>query len=330
MEFPTLDRLDLQVLHALQLDGRAPFSRIATALGVSDQTVARRYRQLRTTANVRVLGMTHESLLGRQNWIVRLHCVPDVAEQLADALAKRPDTLYVSLMSGGTEVFCGMKPRSLKERDELLFDRLQRTPQIVTVTAHCLLHRFYGGPHGWLNKSNALTPDQEAALRLPTPVPLDAPVTLDTADEALLAVLRRDGRATLTELQRAIGQSEPAVKRRLEALRSTGVLYFDVQCDHAPLGHGVGAMLWLTVAPRALADAGRSLAAHPEVHFASATTGQANIVVATHHRSPDELYTYLSEKIGVLDGIQAVESALILRQIKQLTYEPNRTADRGT
>jgi hypothetical protein len=112
VETPALDPLDLQVLHALQLNGRAPFSRIATVLGVSDQTVARRYRHLRTTANVRVLGMTDESLLGQQNWIVRLHCVPDVAEQLADALAKRPDTLYVSLMSGGTEVFCGMKPRS--------------------------------------------------------------------------------------------------------------------------------------------------------------------------------------------------------------------------
>ncbi|MFI9169183.1 Lrp/AsnC family transcriptional regulator [Streptomyces lincolnensis] len=322
MGVPTLDSLDLQIMQALQLDGRAPFSRIAAVLGVSDQTVARRYRRLRGTVNVRVLGMTDENRLGRQSWLVRMHCTPDVAEQLADALAKRPDTLYVNLISGGTEVVCGMKPRNRKERDELLFDRLQRTPQIVTVTAHCLLHSFYGGPLGRLNKSNALTSDQEAALRLPPPAPLDAPVTLDEADKALLAMVRRDGRATLTDLQKATGQSESAVTRRLENLRSTGVLYFDVQYDHGPLGHNVGAMLWLTVAPRALADVGRSLATHPEVHFASATTGQANIVATAHFRSPDELYTYLSERIGALDGIQAVESALILRQVKQLTYEP--------
>ncbi|MEV0643345.1 Lrp/AsnC family transcriptional regulator [Streptomyces sp. NPDC050619] len=324
MGFPTLDPLDLRILQALQLDGRAPFSSIAAVLGVSDQTVARRYRRLRNTVNVRVLGMTDDNRLGRQSWIVRMHCTPDVAEQLADALAKRPDTLYVNLISGGTEIVCGMKPRSRKERDDLLFDRLQRTRQISTVTVHCLLHSFYGGSLGWLNKSNALTPDQEAALRVPAPVPLDAPVTLDAADESLLAMLRRDGRATLTELQKATDQSESAVKRRLETLRSTGVLYFDVQHDHEPLGQGVNAMLWLTVAPRALADVGRSLATHPEVHFASATTGQANIVVSVHFRSPHELYTYLSEKIGALDGIQAVESALVLRQVKQLSYEPNR------
>ncbi|MFD4603057.1 Lrp/AsnC family transcriptional regulator [Streptomyces sp. NPDC058464] len=324
MDLPPLDPLDLQLLHALQLDGRAPFSRIATVLGVSDQTVARRYRRLHKTVNVRVLGMTDESRLGRQSWIVRLHCIPDVAEQLAEALAKRPDTLYVTLISGGTEVVCGMKPRSRRERDELLFDRLQRTRQIVKVTAHCLLYPFYGGSLSWLNKSNALDADQQAALRLPAPEQFAGAVPLDAADEALLALLRRDGRATLTDLQKATGQSESAVKRRLDSLRSSGVLYFDVQYDHESLGQDISAMLWLTVMPRALADVGHSIAAHPEVHFASATTGQANIVVSAHFQSSDQLYTYLSEKIGALDGIQAVESALVLRQVKQLTYEPNR------
>lgn len=324
MEFPPLDPLDLQLLQALQLDGRAPFSRIAAVLGVSDQTVARRYRRLHKTVGVRVLGMTDESRLGRQSWLVRLHCTPDVAEQLADALAKRPDTLYVTLTSGGTEIICGMRPRSRKERDELLFGRLQRTRQVVTVSAHCLLHSFYGGSLGWLSKSNALTPDQQAALCPPSPQPFEGTVTLDAADEALLAVLRRDGRATLTDLQKTTGQSESSVKRRLDSLRSAGVLYFDVQYDHEPLGQDVNAMLWLTVAPRALADVGRSVAEHPEVQFASAVTGRANIVVSARFRSSDHLYAYLSERIGALDGVQAVETALALRQVKQLTYEPNR------
>ena len=40
-----LDQLDRQLVRALQLDPRAPFSLIAEVLGVSEQTVARRYRQ---------------------------------------------------------------------------------------------------------------------------------------------------------------------------------------------------------------------------------------------------------------------------------------------
>ncbi|MFG2853541.1 Lrp/AsnC family transcriptional regulator [Streptomyces mirabilis] len=138
---------------------------------------------------------------------------------------------------------CAMKPRSRQARDELLFDRLQRTPRVVSVSAHCVLHSFYGGRLDWLNKANGLAPDQQAALRPPPVEPVTDPLTLEAADEALLAVLVRDGRASLTELQAATGQSESVVKRRLERMRATGVLYFDVQFDQEPLGHEVEAML---------------------------------------------------------------------------------------
>lgn len=110
------------------------------------------------------------------------------------------------------------------------------------------------------------------------------------------------------------------LKRRLDRLRSTGVLSMDVQFDHDRLGHDVVAMLWLTVAPAARAD----VASHPEVRFAAATTGQANIVAATLHPSTGDLYTYLSDKIGTLDGVRSGETALTLREVKQLTYEAGR------
>lgn len=324
MDAQLIDPLDMKLLQALQLDGRAPFSRIGEVLGVSDQTVARRFRRLRTAAGLRVLGRVDDARLGRTCWMVRMRCTPDVAEQLAYALARRPDTSYIDLIAGGTEILCAMKPRSEKDRDELLFDRLQRTPRVISVSAHCLLHLFYGGPLSWLDKIQALDADQVEALRLPQAAPRSGTVALDTEDQALLALLDRDGRATFSELQSGTGQSESAVKRRLERLRSSGVLYFDVEYDSAPLGQGVGAMLWLTVAPSALARAGQALAEHREVRFAAATTGQANLVASVLSPDTGQLYRYLSEKIGALDGVQTVETALTLRRIKQLTYEPAR------
>lgn len=324
MDSPTLDPLDLKLLQALQIDGRAPFSRIGEVLGVSDQTVARRFRRLRTVAGLRVLGNVDEARLGRTSWMVRLSCTPDAAERLAEALARRPDTSYIDLIAGGTEVLCAMKPRSERERDELLFDRLPRTPRVSSVSAHCLLHKFYGGQLGWLGKIRALDAAQEAALR-PPPVEASAgPVTPDPDDEALLALLRRDGRTTFSELQSATGQSETAVKRRVERLRTAGVLYFDVQYDMDLVGPGVTAMLWLTVAPAALAAVGQALADHPEVRFAAATTGQANLVASVLASDTEGLYRYLSERIGALEGVRAVETSLTLRQIKYLTYEPTR------
>ncbi|MFJ8862805.1 Lrp/AsnC family transcriptional regulator [Streptomyces sp. NPDC102451] len=325
---PTLDALDLKLLQALELDGRAPFSRIAQVLGVSDQTVARRVRRLRTTARLRVTGMVDDSRLGRSSWIVRLGCTRGTAARLAATLAGRPDTHYVDLVAGGTEVVCAISPRSRQERDELLLERLQRTPGVTSVEAHCILRAYYGNALRWLRKISALGPDEETALRAPAPEPTTEPVTLDAEDQTMLEVLRRDGRATLTELQDATGLSETVARRRLERLRASGVLYLAIEYDHEPLGHGVEALCWLTVAPHALAESGQAVAAHPQVRFAAAVTGRSNLVISVLCRTTDDLYTFLGEKIGTLAGVQAAETVVTLRRVKTLTNEsrPSHTA----
>lgn len=319
---PVLDMLDLKLLQALELDGRASFSQIAQVLGVSDQTIARRFRRLRDTAHLRVTGMIDDSRLGRSSWIVRLGCSHNTAGQLASTLARRPDTHYVDLAAGGTEVVCAIKPRSKQDRDDLLLERLQRTPHVTSVSAHCILRTYYGNSLRWLRKISALDPQEESALRVPASVPPAKPVAPDDAEQAMLDVLRRDGRATLTELQAATGLSEAAAKRRLERLRATGVLYLAVEYDHEPLGHGVEALCWLTVAPHALAQAGQAVADHPEVRFAAAVTGRTNLAISVLCRTTDDLYDFLTEKIGALNDVLTAETVLTLRRVKTLTAEP--------
>jgi DNA-binding Lrp family transcriptional regulator len=317
------DELDLQLLHALQLDGRAPFSKIAGVLGVSDQTVARRYARLRTSGGLRVIGVTDEARVGRTRWILRLSCTPDAAEPLATALARRPDTSWIGLTSGGTEVLCVVDMRSRDERDALLLEKLQRTPRITGISAHCLLHTFYG-VGGWFGKSAVLTPEQVAALSPPPVEPSDEPVVLDPTDELLIAALARDGRMPVTELRKVTQQSESAVRRRLEQLRRTGAVFIDVEYDSGLTGQATQATLWLTVTPSALAEVGAALAEHREIVFAAATSGPSNIVAVAVCRDTTGLYRYLSERIGALAGVQHVETAPILRQVKRLSYEGPR------
>ncbi|WEH40236.1 Lrp/AsnC family transcriptional regulator [Streptomyces sp. NBC_01218] len=319
MEPHLLDTLDLKLLQALELDGRTPFSRIAQVLGVSDQTVARRFRRLRATAGLRVVGMVDESRLGRTGWIVRLGCAHDAAPSLAAALARRPDTHYIDLVAGGAEVVCAIRPRSERERDELFLERIQRTPQVTSVTAHCVLHSYYGNTLGWLRKISALDAEEELALRTASPAPSSAAVVLDAADETMLTALARDGRAPLTELQTVTGQSEASVARRLDRLRSTGVLYFAVEYDHVPLGRGVEALCWLTVTPRDLVGAGRLVAGHPEVRFAGAVTGRTNLVVSVLCRTTADLYAFVGEKLAGLPGVVTAETTPTLRRVKTLT-----------
>ncbi|MFI1677608.1 Lrp/AsnC family transcriptional regulator [Streptomyces sp. NPDC020607] len=319
LEADTFDELDLKLLHALEVDGRASFSRIAGVLGVSDQTVARRFRRLRAEAGLRIVGVRDTRRLGQDEWMLRLRCAPDGAEAIATALARRPDTAWVHLTSAGTEVVCMTVPRTQDDYDDLLFGKLLRTRKLVDITAHQLMHRFYGGRTGWIGKHRPLTDAQAAALT-PAQPQATAPARITPDDEPVMAALKADGRVTYPELQRLTGRSESSVKRRVAALLGSGALYIDTEYDTARFGFTTAAMLWVTVAPGELDAVGRAMAGHPEIAHVSAITGSANLMASVLTRDTAELYAYLSGGLGALDGVRHVESAPFVRRFKELTY----------
>jgi DNA-binding Lrp family transcriptional regulator len=315
MDSVTLDALDRGLIRALQVDGRASFSHIGAVLGVSDQTVARRYRRMRAAGVVSVVGQTNPWRTGEVRWWIRIRCTPDAASAVAAAVARRPDTFYVNVMSGGTEINCVTQVRGTEERDALLLQKLPRTPRVVGVSAHCLLHLFFGGASEHPMVADTLTAAQIEALTPDLPERDDAgPLTDD--DRLLLQALGRDGRASYAELAAATGWSESTAKRRLVQLREAGILFFDLDLDPRPLGFETQAILWLSVPPSELAQVGRAVAAHPEVAFAAATSGQANLVATVVCRDVQSLYRYLTERLGTLTAIHHVETMPIIRIVK--------------
>ena len=69
-----LDDIERGLPRALQVEGRVPFQLVGELLGVSDQTVARRYARLRAAHGVRVTGARWPAAVGQQTWLVRVRC----------------------------------------------------------------------------------------------------------------------------------------------------------------------------------------------------------------------------------------------------------------
>ncbi len=317
---PAFDELDRQLLHALQLNGRAPFSRIAEVLGVSDQTIARRYSRLRSAGGLRVLGVTDPTALGEISWFVRVQCAPDVATPVAEALARREDTSWVSLTSGGTEIACISRAGADDGSNALLLRKLPHTPRVQGVTAQCILHTFFGGAKGLINKLNHLSPEEVAELTVSRPEVGEVdPGPLTEADHAMLAVLAKDGRAGYAELAQASGASQSTVRRRLTELSDSGVLYVDIDFDRRILDLDTRTMLWLSIAPAELVAVGEAMAEHAEVAFCAAISGQTNLAASVVCSGVAALYTYLTEKIAKLPGVQWVESAPVIKTLKSIS-----------
>ncbi|MFI6318011.1 Lrp/AsnC family transcriptional regulator [Nonomuraea sp. NPDC050556] len=411
-----LDGVDLALVHALHIDGRAPFSRIAEVLDVSEHTVARRYRRLRAEGVLRVVGVLDGTRAGGTAWAVRLTCTPDAAMPVAEALARRADTVWVRLLSGGTEIACGITGG---ESDDVLLRKLPRTPRIVAMSAHETLHLYAG----WRSRATALTEAQTRQLTAPSGVgvssgqsvaasggdtergvaapgkgtsggdgrgvaaldggperegaapgkgpgggserrvaPLgrgssggaeqsaDAPdggaergvstsregsgrgvavprgrgdagqrgeVEVGPGDLAMVRVLAGDGRAGHAELAEAAGWSQSTVRRRMEVLRATGVLRFDVEVPPSALGYRAEAWLWMKVRPSHLAAVGAALAEHPEVDVAAATTGPSNLMVGVTCVDTRDLYRYLTERVAPLEGVRELETSPVVRTLKR-------------
>ncbi|MFJ9420388.1 MULTISPECIES: Lrp/AsnC family transcriptional regulator [unclassified Streptomyces] len=315
MDTVSLDATDRGLVHALQIDGRVSFRAVAEVLDVSENTVARRYRRLRSSGLLRVVGVVNGVRLGYSSWTLRVRCTPDAAGSIAAALAARPDTSYVYLLSGGTEVSCNVQTPTAAERDALLLDKLPRTSRVTAVSAHLLL-RATALPTAWAGSAR-LTEKQVRWLR-PDPVPSTAEeVALDEQDRAMLDILARDGRAGYSELGTTTGSADSTAKRRLDTLRRAGVLTFIVDIAPATLGFPTEARLWMTVQPSRLADVARAMADHPEVSFAAMTTGPSNLVAAVNCRDAEDLCRYLTERVATLEAVHSIETAPVIRTLKR-------------
>jgi DNA-binding Lrp family transcriptional regulator len=315
MDSVALDGTDRGLIHALRIDGRVPFRAVAEVIGVSENTVARRYRRLLSSGLLRVVGVVNGVRLGHTSWALRVQCTPDAAGAIANALAMRPDTSYVHLLSGGTEVSCNVQTPNTAERDALLLAKLPRTSRVTAVSAHLLL-RATALPRTWTG-SDWLSDEQVRMLR---PVAIaanaEAPI-LDHQDRAMLEILARDGRTSYSELAAATGSAESTVKRRVDALRHAGVLTFTTDIAPAALGFPTEARLWMSVRPAQLADVAQRMADHPEISFAAMTTGPSNLVAAVNCRDAEDLCRYLTERVAAFDAIHSTETAPVIRTLKR-------------
>jgi DNA-binding Lrp family transcriptional regulator len=309
-----LDETERRVAAVLMASPRASWRTVASVLGLSERTVVRRAVPLLSDGTLRPTAIRNPA---RFPWLIpmalRIRCRPSRIKAIAAGLARRPDTVWVDILGGGDEISSILFLDGPQARTSLLLRDLPATADVRSWDAYDLMKVF---PAGFAWSAGLLPAEQFGSL---TPIlhePRDAP-EIQPLDDALIDQLAADARASYSDLADRLGTSPSTVRRRLDLLESRHMVRLACEVNLRLLGIHADALLWIATSPGRLEAIGRQLSRHPQVRFAAATTGPANLLVAVAAEDLGGLYAFLTETVGSIDDVRGLEVTRILSSVKR-------------
>ena len=141
---------------------------------------------------------------------------------------------------------------------------------------------------------------------------------LDAANRSIIESLQQDGRRAYSQIASDIGLSEAAVRRRIQQLRTSGVIQIVAVTDPLQLGFTRQAMIGLTVEGDVRAVAAK-IVPLPEVEYVVMCAGSFDLLVEVVCEDDERLLHILNDSIRSIPGVRSTETFMYLKLAKQ-TY----------
>lgn len=283
--------LHLRIIAALQVDGRAPWSRIAQVLGEPERTVTRYGVELLESGIVAVAAV--RTFANRV--IVACECMPGTARLAAQSLSQHDGVTYSYLTTGPSGVVTEVGYSD--DLSDLLTLELPATPGITRFSAFPVL-RYFKTVRGW--RVGVLSPAEENALTPPAgsdDLGASPSTTHGLHDGEIIACVEDDGRASIESISRRAQVSATSAARRLDWLVSSSQISIRALVEPSAVGLPVEAMLWVETPPDSVAALGSWLGERAEVRYAAAIAGDAQLLVDVTVASHAQLYTFLAHEM---------------------------------
>ncbi len=143
---------------------------------------------------------------------------------------------------------------------------------------------------------------------------------LDEVDREIVRFLQGDGRASNTEIGRALGLTETTIRKRVARLVGEGLISIvAVPTPHA-VGMTTSAIIGISVQLQHIHAVSDQLVSLPEVRYVGASTGRYELIIEAFFSDHEHLLQFVSEELGGMPGVTAVETSLILK-VAKFSYE---------
>jgi len=141
-------------------------------------------------------------------------------------------------------------------------------------------------------------------------------IQLDEVDQKIIALLRKDGRATNQELARKLGMAAATVSARIRRLENSKAMKVVAVTDFAAIGYKVLLAVGVQVQGRPAEHVAQELARLPEVFSVHVVTGARDIETLVALHDFDELHSLLLRDIAKIKGIRSIECGIAAEVVK--------------
>jgi len=137
---PALDAIDKAIIEQLQDDGRRPYTRIGTEVGLSEAAVRQRVQRLIEAGVMQIVAVTDPKSVGfLRQAMIGVKVSGDVTG-VADALAAMPEVEYVVMTAGAMDLLLEVVVEDDERLLELLNTKIRRLDGVQITETVIYLH----------------------------------------------------------------------------------------------------------------------------------------------------------------------------------------------
>ena len=140
---------------------------------------------------------------------------------------------------------------------------------------------------------------------------------LDSLDNQIIDILRKDGRASNASIARELDLTVGTVRRRLKRILDEDYVHVTVLMDAAKMGYVSEALVGVQVDPDKLDEVAKHIADLSEVGWVALTTGTYDVFAWTALPSPEAMGVFLRTRLGTIPGVRRTETFVNLSVIKR-------------
>ncbi len=303
--------LDLMLLREMALDATQTTTDLAKKLGRSRSTVQNRLQELLDRKIIRIVPVHNPVAAGNKMVVlIGLKVLPNQVRVVADEVASLPEVHNVIIFAGRYDIVMGAVFSDTDKLSDFLMNRLG-TIQGVTAIETMVTLKMVKASFTFMTADELPTAD----ISIPG---------MDALDLMIIRELQSDPQQPQADIAKKVEASETTVRRRLKRLLDERIIRIVAIADPRALGYNIRAMIGIKTKPGMVDAVAEKLASYANVHYAMLTTGTYDLVAWVFFRDTEELYNFIRNRLGAIEGLAGYESMLTLKVVKDLLSYPTK------